>query len=271
MGDKALADWLGDATEDATPELPDAVTRTGSRRLIVLALLPWLVSAGLAAALVASSRWVAQAPDQPVPPPTTAPAARVSPASSAPILQVPTAAQAAKVEPAVRAALAAAHGALVDAVVVEALEQASGVHVARAWVLVVEREGGRWQPPRPARYAVPVRLTDHVAEPVGGAWALPLAPAPSPRWEPVPDSAATTAAMAAVTDAGYRSVRQPKHERSSELGVARLSFSGRGPAGGDIVGHMVWVTDEPVPRVLGTDRSAAATPAAQPGEAPHER
>ena len=166
--------------------------------------------------------------------------------------------------PAVRAALATATPArLIDDLTIEAIESHGSVSVARVWALTVRRTDDGWEQPAVERYGVPLAEEAGGMRAVGAPWMLP---SPGPKtvvWERVADPTASASAVGAVTASGYAGVTRPVHERAPQLGVARLTFTGRPPDGSAPGRHIVWLTDDAKPRVLGLplpDVSASEQP-----------
>jgi hypothetical protein len=142
---------------------------------------------------------------------------------------------------------------LVDDVVVESLERAGSVTVARVWALLMESDGRRWTRPRGAHFAVPLRLAAPVAVVLGPPWPV-AAPRPQagPSWQPAADLGLRKAAVSAAAAAGYGLIVEVELHRSPQLpGVIRLRLRGSAPGDPTVRSHELWLTDEPAPRPLG--------------------
>lgn len=221
--------------------------RTGRRRVVLLlAVIPWVLTGVLAAAVLDRPGSPADAEQ---PPPVAAPPGQAVDD------QVVGAVAALAVRTARTTAGTGASGdgrRYVDLVVPEAVRREGDVAVVTLVAVVLEGSADRWHTARPARFAVPVGVTDGRPVALDQPWPLPVAPAPEApvAWEPA--TADRDGVAAAITAAGYADVEVLHLDASADVpGLLRASVRARAPGETVANDHRVWLRDQPELAVLG--------------------
>jgi len=254
-------------TWDVGPDEDDRPRRPRPR-LVLLAVIPWVLAVLLAVGLLSGAD----------PRATTAPVGPASPAAPSSPQPDPTpsvAAEAAGAEAAVgqvaalavRSALsgpaadAAPRARFVEDAVATGVQRVGDLYFVTVSALVLEGGPGGWDSARVRRYAVPVRVDLGGPAATGPPW--PVAdPPPAPPGSPSPeiDPGVVEGVRAALTRAGYTDVRGLSVTRDPlypGLLVAHVDATGPGEAGAGA--WDVWLRDGPAAAVLGDAAAAAVT------------
>lgn len=281
MAEDSLRSWLDEARpeadrlNEAVPSHPpwwddDASDRSkGSHRwqlLLAFAVLPWLVVAGLA--------WERAPVNQPVPapvPPSPRETAGVDamappPARSVPLAEQPTALV--SLDPALGAAAAltvqdvltgsdeaTGRRRYVDLALPESVIWVGDVAIVQVAAVVLEGAPGRWDAPRHARYAVPLRAGSTGHRVLGPPWALADAPdiAPEPaNFVPFHDQVVAEAVGRTLTEAGYSDAHVSQLGRDPSIpGVLQAEITAIAPGEASAREHALWLRDDEMPTLLG--------------------
>jgi hypothetical protein len=260
MADDDLRSWLEQArqtgeAEEAEGGWWDGEERGGRRRwtLWVLAVLPWLVVAGLALAGSARPAEPVTAPRpvlEEIPDPVAAP-------PEPPGDEGIAAAAALAVQTAVSGTdEATGRQRYVDLAVASATEWTGDVALVRVAAVVLEGVQGQWDAPRVAAYAVPIRLGAAGPFPVAPPWPLPDVPATAATPEafaPDDDPGLAEAVGAALRSAGYAGVEVAEVARDPALpGILQARIAATAPGEASARNHTVWLREDPEPALLGT-------------------
>lgn len=311
MPDDALSAWLREGTarpeeangdQSAPWENPDGGfswagdsgkegPRRRTYRLLVLAVVPWLAMAGLVMAGWRPSRPALTT----TPPPTESTIhPRVAVARQQHNAEHPTmlssrtgsgsAARGTALDPALGAAAAtavqqvltgtdqaSARSRYINLALPEAVTWVGDLAIVDVAAVVLEGTDGRWDRPRAARYAVPLRVRAGVVRLLSVPWALPDPPQSAPgdtAFVPVNDQALTEAAGRALNAVGYRDVQVKALARDPDLpGVLEVEATAVSPGEEQARLQEIWVSDHPSPTVLGAYHPlvrSGATQQAQP-------
>ncbi|MGH3922195.1 MAG: hypothetical protein ACRDTT_04880, partial [Pseudonocardiaceae bacterium] len=143
----------------------------------------------------------------------------------------------------------------------EAVTWVGDLAIVDVAAVVLEGTDGRWDRPRAARYAVPLRVRAGVMRLLSVPWALPDPPQSAPgdtAFVPVHDPALTEAAGRALNAVGYRDVQVKALARDPGLpGVLEVEATAVSPGEGQPRLQEIWVSDHPSPTVLGAHHSPA--------------
>lgn len=143
----------------------------------------------------------------------------------------------------------------VDLAVAESVRWVEDVAIVEVAAVLLESAGDAWGEGRPARFAVPVRVTGTETVPVAAPWpvAAPAA-AETPSWEPVADEHLAEAVASALTGGGYRRVTDVALARSGDVpGVLAADVVAVGPGATDPGPHRVWLRDDDAPSLFTAD------------------
>ncbi|MGH8902059.1 MAG: hypothetical protein ACRDYA_10345 [Egibacteraceae bacterium] len=152
---------------------------------------------------------------------------------------------------------ASARSRYINLALPEAVTWVGDLAIVDVAAVVLEGTDGRWDRPRAARYAVPLRVRAGVMRLLSVPWALPDPPQSAPgdtAFVPVPvnDQALTEAAGRALDAAGYRDVQVKALARDPGLpGVLEVEAIAVSPGEGEPRLQKIWVSDRPSPTVLG--------------------
>ncbi|MGH8934576.1 MAG: hypothetical protein ACRDZO_29085 [Egibacteraceae bacterium] len=284
MAEDSLRSWLDEARpeadrlNEAVPSPPpwwddDASDRPkGSHRwklLWAFGVLPWLVVAGLA--------WERAPVNQPVPAPVPPPprdtvdvdAGAPPPARSVPLAEQPAApASQASLDPALGAAaaltvqdvLTGSDGEnglqrYVDLALPEAVIWVGDVAIVQVAAVVLEGVPGRWDAPRHARYAVPLRAGPMGPRVLGPPWALAGAPDITPEsahFVPFHDQVVAEAVGRALTEVGYSDAHVHQLGRDPSIpGVLQAEITAIAPGEASAREHALWLRDDETPTLFG--------------------
>jgi hypothetical protein len=303
MPDDALSAWLREGTvrsENANGAPPtrwddldggclwtrdsgDGRARRRTWRLLALTVIPWLVVVGLVTAGWRPSQRVPST----APPPnesTAHPRAVVAPQSHSAKQSTTlsnrtmpgSAARLDALDPVLGSTAAVAvqqaltgtdqvsnRSRYINLALPEAATWVGDVAIVDVAAVVLEGTGGRWEQPRAARYAVPLRVQAGVMQVLSIPWALPNPPQTAPgdtTFAPVNDRTLAEAADRALSAVGYQHIQMQGLARDPSLpGVLKVEVTAVSPGEGQPRSQEIWVSDQPSPTVL------SAYPAARPG------
>ncbi len=281
MAEDSLRSWLdearpeADGLKDVVPSPPpwwddDASDRLkGSHRrklLWAFAVLPWLVVAGLA--------WQRAPVNHSVPAPVRPPprdtvdvdAAASSPARPRSLAEQPAAQG--SLDPALGAAAAlTVQDALtgsdevtgrrryVDLALPESVIWVGDVAIVQVAAVVLDGTPEGWEPPRHARYAVPLRAGPAGPRVLGPPWALAGVPdltLATAHFVPLHDQVVAEAVGRALTEAGYSDARVRQLGRDPSIpGVLQAEITAIAPGEASAREHALWLRDDEVPTLLG--------------------
>lgn len=247
----------------------DVGPRRARPRLLMLAVIPWVLAVFLAVGFFSGSDEQRATPPAPAlsaptsPPPAPTPPAVVDqppPPTDAGLREV----AALTVRSALSGPVAATQrAAFVEDAVATGVEAVGDGAVVTVSALILEGGPDGWDAARVRRYAVPVRIGAGGPEAAGAPW--PVAdPPPRPGTAPTPetDPAVVEAVSAGLTRAGYRDLRGVAVTRDPALaGVLLAHVEGTGPGAAGAGVWDVWLRDGPRPDVFGD--TAANEPAGQ--------
>lgn len=253
---------------------PGPATRS-PRRLILMAVIPWIVVVVLVATLWRPAAGTSA-------PPSGEPAAARGPAAADPgaaddaeeIAEPSRATSATATATAGEDAMlrhiaaltvkAELHGAVeadgeagpdmrvryADEAVGTDIERLGDVAVVTVIALVLEGGERGWDRSLTTRHAVALRSVPSGVEPLGAPWALPPSGTP-PEHEPVPDESPDRV-LTALEAAGYRQISDLRLSRPAGVGgVLVAAARAVGPGEDAPTEQQVWIRDGPEPSVLG--------------------
>jgi hypothetical protein len=262
---------------DDTPASRPAV----SRRLILAAVVPWLIVGALGAAVVGRTP-PSTAPRAPVavsaaPLPSPGPAATDGPGPAA-VDGAPAADTVTAADPRLAAAavltvrMALPDDQYLDTAVAEQVQEVAGAAVVTVAAVVLDRRQEQWVGPRPVRFAVPFSVGQSEPVALSAPWVVP-GTEPSraqPPASPVADDHLVDRARATLRAAGYRNLADLQLRRHPALpDILAVHVSAAAPGERSTRDHEIWL-DAAASRVQGahTPTASAPLPAPIPAEAP---
>lgn len=229
-----------------------AARRPLSRRLLVLAALPWL------AALAAGATWLAQRPAgaggvSATPVPTVA--AGVDPTPGGATVPAPPVADGVSAAAVIAVRAGAATDEYIDTAVVErTVDLGNAMTAATVRSVMLRRSGAAWSEPVVVRYAVVVGPVDGDIVALSPPWRIAPPPAQAPQWDwtAVDDASLRRAATETLAADGYADVRQASLRRTDAVpGVLSLRFEGTAPEERVTRPHEVWLSSDATSLVAG--------------------
>lgn len=254
--------WAATGTETGPPQAArwdHPPERDGSpqprrrRVLLLLAVLPWLVAGGLAAATLSTAQHPATSAEEHG---TTVSAATPAPA----LAEVMNPAFGAAAVVAVRLSVTTSGDAAaeeqerryVDLAVAEEMRWHGDVAVVTVKAVILEGPAERWRVARAARFAVPVGLVDGETVVLDTPWVVspPDVTERSAGWQTTTADAVDVATAAAAV--GYTDAEVLETTAHPGLaGVLRAQIRAHAPGEQGARDHQLWLRTEPEPAVLG--------------------